>query len=183
MPELARPSSVHLLPKTSHNLLLPAGKSGRDPLLLHFTHSQETKNIQQKWHNKHSECNGQEVLSGQLPQRAAAHGRAQGDSLPWQRVPWGGARADLSHTAWSLPLCDRQGMCILPVTSAHAWTPSCHFWHNLIETADPAREVFMTCSLPRVWTPGREKALDSITNPLSCPVSLITFNSHLLQII
>lgn len=94
-----------------------------------------------------------------------------------------GAGVDLNNTARSLPLCDRQGECILPVTSAYAWTPSCHSWHNPIETADLAREVFMTCSLHRVWTPGREKALDSITNPLSCPVSLITFNSHLLQII
>lgn len=39
MPELAQSSSVHLLLKISHNLLLPAHKPGRDPLLLHFIYS------------------------------------------------------------------------------------------------------------------------------------------------
>lgn len=39
MPELAQSSSVHLLPKISHNLLLPARKPGRDPLLFLFINS------------------------------------------------------------------------------------------------------------------------------------------------
>lgn len=79
MPELAQPSSAHLLPQISHNLLLPAHKADRDPLLLHFMHSHSRKRTPSTSHTANTaNAMAQEVLSGQLPQTAAAHAKGTG---------------------------------------------------------------------------------------------------------
>lgn len=151
-PELAQSPSLHLPHEIKHNLLLPAGKPIREPLLLRLQTAPWGK-AQQKSHNQHRRCHG----------------------------PWGyHAEQQPGHPSSERDRRGPMSKCVLPMTDTRVLTPACHSSYKPPWERWPRHggiyDMFITQHL-NTW---KRKALCSTTSPPSWAVLLIAFYSHLL---
>lgn len=129
--QLAQSTSLHLLHKISHNLLLPAHKPVRDLLPSYSyiaTWGKENPEVTQQTQQVPWSMRSSQDSYHKQPQPMT---RGHGDRVSWQRVPWWrGCCGPKQHSPLFTPLWQSEAVYVLLATDARALMPSCPSLHK-----------------------------------------------------